>query len=51
MKLLKQVLCIAEDFYPIYAKITLTQILVEIYFPLQMIVNCFLQEGAMIFII
>ena len=38
MRLLKQVLNFALDFFLIYAKMTLTQFLAEMYFPLQMIV-------------
>ena len=38
MRLLKQVLSFALDVFLIYAKITSTQFLAEIYFPLQMIV-------------
>jgi len=38
MRLLKQVLSFALDFFLIYVKMTLTQFLIEIYFPLQMIV-------------
>ena len=38
VRLLKQVLSFALDFFLIYAKMTITQFLAEIYFPLQMIV-------------